>query len=94
MKSENLLTCSRSDSRVANSVWNDMLLTELSDGVVVKSTCPFHSANNIFFDQELHKFRISSNLWQCLFCKKKFVTENYVDKHMELRHTEFLLVRM
>jgi len=41
------------------------------------------SLNSCFYNDHNHTFMLFS---QCLYCGKRFVSETYLDKHMESKH--------
>ncbi|OQR91687.1 hypothetical protein THRCLA_08909, partial [Thraustotheca clavata] len=49
--------------------------------------CPIAADQILFLDHESHKYRVHSNRWKCGYCSKNFRTESYLDKHMDLKHS-------
>ncbi len=54
--------------------------------------CRFKAKNDLFYDQEIHKQRITRIDWKCKYCGKHFKSEHYIDKHMWLKHSDSLSV--
>eukprot|EP01040_Poterioochromonas_malhamensis_P007615 gene7615-8222_t len=50
--------------------------------------CPFHPDNDMLYDQEINKRDLHRGEWQCSYCAKRFANEFYLDKHMQLKHTD------
>ncbi|VEL09751.1 unnamed protein product [Protopolystoma xenopodis] len=88
------ITCDRRASRVARRIIDENIFPLFEYlGVPVDSKCPLNPTKDIFRRQELMKARISERDWECLYCKKRFSTEYYLDKHMDARHsTELYMV--
>jgi len=56
----------------------------------IPKRCRFHPDNDIYRDQEQHKFHIDINEWQCGYCKKSFYEEKHLDHHFDNRHSNLL----
>ncbi|KAF5740445.1 hypothetical protein HS088_TW11G00514 [Tripterygium wilfordii] len=56
----------------------------------ISTRCRLHPDNDLYRDQERHKFHVQLNEWQCGYCKKTFYEEKYLDKHFESRHYDLL----
>lgn len=59
---------------------------------LISPTCRLHPDNDLYRDQEQHKFHVDVDEWRCGYCKKKFYEEKYLDKHFENRHYNLLNV--
>lgn len=56
----------------------------------ISKRCRLHPDNDIYRDQEQHKFHTDINEWQCGFCKKSFYEEKHLDQHFDNRHSNLL----
>lgn len=56
----------------------------------IPKACRLHPDNDMFREQELKKEHISTNQWQCSYCKKMFRSEKYLDQHLDNRHRALL----
>lgn len=59
---------------------------------LISPKCSLHPDNDLYRDQEQHKFHVDEDDWRCGYCKKKFYEEKYLDKHFENRHYNLLNV--
>ncbi|KAH9614039.1 hypothetical protein KSS87_004275, partial [Heliosperma pusillum] len=57
---------------------------------VIPQNCRLHQENDVFRDQEEHKIHVDVNEWQCGYCKKGFLSEVFLDKHLDSRHSNLL----
>ena len=53
-------------------------------------SCPIHPHNDIYLDQENNKTMVTRGEWKCQYCKKRFKSELYLDKHMDNKHVDKL----
>lgn len=56
----------------------------------ISTRCRLHPDNDVYRDQEQHKFHKDTNEWKCGYCKKKFYEEKYLDRHFDNRHYNLL----
>ncbi|KAJ4729374.1 Zinc finger C2H2 protein like [Melia azedarach] len=85
--------CSRERSRAAWQIIEEYLMPFVEkERYQISPTCRLHPDNDLYRDQEQHKFHLDVNEWQCGYCKKKFYEEKYLDKHFDNRHYDLLNV--
>ncbi|XP_031481583.1 uncharacterized protein LOC116251442 isoform X2 [Nymphaea colorata] len=83
--------CSRERSRVARDIIEQYLMPFVEQEKYLLSTnCRLHPDNDMFREQEQHKVHVDINEWRCGFCKKRFLTEAYLDQHFDNRHSNLL----
>jgi hypothetical protein len=58
----------------------------------LSTECRLNPDNDMFQEQENKKDRIRPSQWQCKYCDKTFRTEEYLDKHLDNRHRDQLVV--
>jgi len=56
----------------------------------IPRNCRLHPDSDLFGDQEKHKVQLDVNEWQCGYCKKSFLAEEFLDKHFDNRHYNLL----
>lgn len=56
----------------------------------ISGSCRLHPDNDLFRDQEQHKIKADVNEWQCGYCKKSFLSEEFLDRHFDSRHYNVL----
>ena len=93
-QSNNQQHCSREQSRqvhlyVLAHVYPQLSSSELKQ---LPNYCPFSPHQYIYLYQENNKTELSIGEWRCQHCRKVFVNEFYLDKHMENKHVETLQV--
>lgn len=95
-------SCSREKSRIARTLVQQLLLG--MSGVGRRSSrkrmrrlmdalpeqCLLRPEHDLYYDQEFHKKAMRWNLWRCRYCGKRFVSEYYLDKHLDLKHQSLL----
>ncbi|KAK9726748.1 hypothetical protein RND81_05G234500 [Saponaria officinalis] len=83
--------CSRERSRTAWNIIDKYLMPFVErERYVIPKSCRLHPENDIFRDHEEHKVKVDVNEWQCGYCKKGFLSEEFIDKHLETRHFNLL----
>ncbi|XP_057829371.1 uncharacterized protein LOC131040453 isoform X2 [Cryptomeria japonica] len=83
--------CSRERSRIAWKIIDEYLMPFVEEeNYNLSKTCRLHAANDMFREQELHKDHLRVNEWQCGFCQKIFLSENYLEQHFDNRHQNLL----
>ncbi|CAN6448978.1 unnamed protein product [Victoria cruziana] len=83
--------CSRERSRTARDIIEQYLMPFVEQEKYLLSTsCRLHPDNDLFREQEQHKVHVDINEWRCGFCKKRFLTEAYLDQHFDNRHSNLL----
>ncbi|ESR60420.1 C2H2-type domain-containing protein [Citrus sinensis] len=85
--------CSRERSRAAWNIIDEYLMPFVEkEQYLISPKCRLHPDNDLYRDQEQHKFHVDVDEWRCGYCKKKFYEEKYLDKHFENRHYNLLNV--
>lgn len=86
--------CSRSLSRKVRSVFDAAILSELSTEVMqaMPAECPLNPVWDMYRNQEEHKHELSSTEWKCDFCRKRFLSEHYLDLHFHRKHSDELVM--
>ncbi|XP_029129791.1 uncharacterized protein LOC109811277 isoform X2 [Cajanus cajan] len=83
--------CSRERSRAAWKIIQEYLMPFVEkEKYHISKRCRIHPDNDIYRDQEQHKFHIDINEWQCGYCKKSFYEEKHLDQHFDNRHSNLL----
>ncbi|KAL2322675.1 hypothetical protein Fmac_027054 [Flemingia macrophylla] len=83
--------CSRDRSRAAWKIIQEYLMPFVEkEKYHISKRCRLHPDNDIYRDQEQHKFHIDINEWQCGYCKKTFYEEKHLDQHFDNRHSNLL----
>ncbi|RZB51360.1 hypothetical protein D0Y65_047975, partial [Glycine soja] len=83
--------CSRERSRTAWKIIQEYLMPFVEkEKYHISKRCRLHPDNDIYRDQEQHKFHTDINEWQCGFCKKSFYEEKHLDQHFDNRHSNLL----
>ncbi|KAL9228417.1 hypothetical protein vseg_004003 [Gypsophila vaccaria] len=83
--------CSRERSRIAWNIIDKYLMPFVErERYVIPRSCRLHPENDLFRDQEEHKIKVDVNEWQCGYCKKGFLSEEFLDKHLDTRHVNLL----
>ena len=88
----NIASCSREVSRKVRTYISTRIYPKL-DQIKPNDlplSCPIHPRNDIYKDQESNKTMVTRGEWKCQYCKKRFKSEVYLDKHMDNRHAEKL----
>ncbi|GFS21264.1 zinc finger, C2H2-type domain-containing protein [Elysia marginata] len=81
--------CPRDKSRVVSRVVREKMFPAFNElGVQLNPSCSFSLERDIYAIQEDHKVEESSTRWTCNFCGKSFVSEFYLDRHLENRHKD------
>ena len=83
--------CSRRESRMVRLFLEKNVYSQLNDPLEsMLSQCPLHPSVDRFIEQERNKNKIERKTWQCSYCNKKFVSEYYIDRHMDRKHSDKL----
>lgn len=77
-----MATCSREKSRIVRSLLKQRLLP----AGPLPGECLLRPELDVYLDQERHKKALRWNLWRCRYCGKSFVSEHYLDLHMDRKH--------
>ena len=56
----------------------------------VPEQCPFSPLHDIYHFQENNKTKLDAYKWKCEICGKHFTSEEYIDKHFEIKHSNSL----
>lgn len=84
--------CSRELSRTVKSYINmNMFEVQDFDKYSVPLSCPIHPLADPYYNQEKNWMRVSVREYQCMFCKKKFKSLYYMDRHMDNKHKDMLV---
>ena len=85
--------CSRERSREVRQYLSQYVypLMNDKDPKNFPTQCHLNPQFDMYYDQEIHKNKVTSNIWKCEYCKKQFKSEHYLDKHMSLKHVDKLL---
>ncbi|KAK7287558.1 hypothetical protein RIF29_00839 [Crotalaria pallida] len=83
--------CSRERSRAAWKIIQEYLMPVVEkEKYNISRRCKLHPDNDLYRDQEKHKFHIDINEWRCEYCKKSFYEEKHLDLHFDNRHSNLL----
>lgn len=83
--------CSRERSRAAWEIVDKYLMPFVErERYEISRSCRLHPDNDLFRDQEQHKIKVDVNEWQCGYCKKSFLSEEFLDRHFDSRHYNLL----
>uniref|UniRef100_A0A803KQG9 C2H2-type domain-containing protein n=1 Tax=Chenopodium quinoa TaxID=63459 RepID=A0A803KQG9_CHEQI len=83
--------CSRERSRAAWETVDKYLMHFVErERYKIPRSCRLHPDNDLFRDQEQHKIKMDVNEWQCGYCKKSFLSEEFLDRHFDSRHYNLL----
>ncbi|XP_010696189.1 uncharacterized protein LOC104908737 isoform X1 [Beta vulgaris subsp. vulgaris] len=83
--------CSRERSRAAWEIIEKYIMHFVErERYEIPRTCRLHPENDLFRDQEEHKIKGDVNEWQCGYCKKSFLSEEFLDRHFDRRHYNLL----
>ncbi|MCO5556156.1 hypothetical protein L7F22_009700 [Adiantum nelumboides] len=52
--------------------------------------CKLNPKNDMFREQELKKEHVTAHQWQCIYCKKMFRSERFLDQHFDNRHSDLI----
>lgn len=85
-------TCSRDIARKVRSYLQKEVYPKLDfPALELPDACQLNPKFDTYLDQEQHKAEVSRNDWQCLYCRKHFKNQFYLDRHMSLKHRDKLL---
>ncbi|CAL0310888.1 unnamed protein product [Lupinus luteus] len=83
--------CSRERSRAAWKIIQEYLMPFVEkEKYNISRRCKLHPDNDLYRDQEQHKFHFDINEWRCEYCRKSFYEEKHLDKHFDSRHSNLL----
>jgi len=87
--------CSREQSRRVRHFVESVLITKFQntfkyDLAELPDSCLLKPERDLYKDQESYKLQTSSSQWDCLYCRKKFKSEFYLDRHLRLYHSDTL----
>eukprot|EP00752_Nemacystus_decipiens_P008570 g7654.t1 len=89
-------SCSREHSRQARKIIAKSVYPYLGKdpALAIPPQCPLHPALDMFKDQEEHKRLVPGerDIYQCGYCQKQFKTEFYMDRHMDNKHPDRLIL--
>lgn len=52
--------------------------------------CPFSPLHDMYHFHENNKTKLDTYKWKCELCGKYFLSENYLDKHFDTKHSDSL----
>ncbi|GAB2289418.1 hypothetical protein Dimus_023727 [Dionaea muscipula] len=83
--------CSRDRSRAAWKVIEEYLMPFVErERYEIPRSCRLHPDNYLYRDHEQNKIRLDFSEWRCGYCKKSFVSEKFLDQHLDNRHYDLL----
>lgn len=86
---KNEIHCSRERSRTAWKIIDEYLLPFVEqERYNLSDACRLHPKNDMFREQELKKEHVTAHQWQCIYCKKVFRSEKFLDQHFDNRHLD------
>ena len=81
------IQCSRIDSRMVRNYIQKNIHPYVGKSLEYMSpSCPLHPSLDRYEEQEKNKQRFDRKEWHCKYCGKKFVSEFYIDRHMDNKH--------
>ncbi|CAE1245290.1 unnamed protein product [Acanthosepion pharaonis] len=84
-------TCLRDRARIVREMLRKKIFRSFKDSKVsMPYLCPFTEERDLFIIQERQKYMKSLTKWHCNFCGKDFYAENFLDKHFDNRHSEYV----
>ncbi|KAJ8901715.1 hypothetical protein NDN08_003921 [Rhodosorus marinus] len=81
--------CDRELAQRAREEVRKSILPVLGKIELLPPGCPLREERDSLLEQERSKVRLGSSLWKCGLCGKQFKSSWYLDKHLELRHTDY-----
>lgn len=85
--------CSREDARRIRSFLQNEVLPPLGlKPTDLPNSCALHPSLDMYGTHEAHKTSEHRSDWQCMYCRKRFVSENYLDRHLERFHSNLIPV--
>jgi hypothetical protein len=86
------ISCSRNNTRLVKAyIKKNIFEIQDFDQYSLPLSCPIHPLSDAYYNQEKNYIRVSTREYQCLFCKKKFKSLFYMDRHMDNKHTDMLI---
>lgn len=83
--------CSRKRSRAAWKIIEKYFMPFVErERYEITRSCRLHPDSDLFREQEQHKIELDVNEWQCRYCKESFLSEEFLDKHLDSRHYNVL----
>jgi hypothetical protein len=84
-------SCSREIARKVRSYLQKDVFSKLDfPATELPDSCQLNPKHDAYLDQEQHKSEVNRNDWTCLYCRKHFKSQFYLDRHMSLKHTDKL----
>lgn len=84
--------CSREGSRLVRQVLEKNFFPVFeSHGINMSTECPLRKSRDLYFYQEKYKTFEHNAKWTCDVCGKSFYKQEYVDLHMERKHSNLLV---
>jgi len=82
--------CPRLRVRTARKLFTEVFENTLkeigSEEFSLPSDCPFNPLLDRYYQDEQNKKRLRSTQWQCGYCDKLFVAEDWLDQHFHRKH--------
>ncbi|CAI9735529.1 finger, C2H2-type domain-containing [Octopus vulgaris] len=83
--------CLRDRARIVREILRKRIFKSFKDTKVdMPYSCPFTEERDVYIIQERQKYMKSLTKWHCSFCGKEFYGENYLDKHFDNRHPQYV----
>lgn len=79
--------CSREMARKVRNLLESEVFTYINvKPKELPLSCPLNPILDKYMEHEKHKTHEHSADWQCKYCNKRFVSEKYIDRHLERVH--------
>lgn len=83
--------CPRDNSRRVRSFFMTDVFPVLSTNPLdLPASCPLHPMHDKYIAHEDNKHYDHNGEWKCKYCNKRFVSEKYIDRHLERMHSDML----
>jgi len=83
--------CPRDNSRRVRSFFlSDVFPVLNTKAADLPSSCPLHPEYDKYRVHEDHKYLDHNNEWKCKYCNKRFVSEKYIDRHLDNVHSHLI----
>lgn len=85
--------CPRDNSRRVRSFFmSDVFPVLNTKATDLPASCPLHPDFDKYRVHEDHKHLDNNGEWKCKYCNKRFVTEKYLDRHLDNVHSHLIPV--
>jgi len=82
--------CSRESSRKVRGLTKEVFSALGVNPTSLPEKCALNPELDVFGQHELHKSHDSGSDWQCSYCNKRFISEKYIDRHLENMHSHLI----